>query len=409
MWIVSLKALMQSHDYKYISVMDFIKLVANHTNDTSDIVIEYLCKFCLVDNDDVRIYIKGFANDYSNEFHLSDLIFKDDKIDDFRCYTMSELEKDNEFLISYFLKDEIFNAKYIKVLNLKTDNDKPQATNSDEVSAPTSTIELGEYQKLLISYELFTPEQIVCLMIDENPASISHNDKYLAHCDRVSTALDANALTPINDKDQIASAQVKSWLARCGLIYKGFNDYVIEEDDPLQKSIDDTTEILSIVYDDNKSKDKEIEQLATEYEELRLEYQALEQRLADKETNASFMMGNPTVKQTDPLNNSQLIKELAASKAQIANLERQLKQANTALADVPADEAELNPKTQTAVTRLLNVLFHKAEMNIEAHKGTTNKNIVNSSISLNAKITEKPVSHWIKQVQQLRIETQKDK
>ena len=91
----------------------------------------------------------------------------------------------------------------------------------------------------------------------------------------------------------------------------------------------------------------------------------------------------------------------------IADLENQLAQAKAELADNPADEVELNPKTQTAVTRLLNVLFHKAQLDITAHKGTTNKNIVSSSISLNAKITEKPVSHWIKQVQQLRIDTEK--
>lgn len=94
-------------------------------------------------------------------------------------------------------------------------------------------------------------------------------------------------------------------------------------------------------------------------------------------------------------------------KEQIADLENQLAQAKAKLADKPADEVELNPKTQTAVTRLLNVLFHKAQLDITAHKGTTNKSIVSSSISLNAKITEKPVSHWIKQVQQLRIDTEK--
>ncbi len=101
-----------------------------------------------------------------------------------------------------------------------------------------------------------------------------------------------------------------------------------------------------------------------------------------------------------------LIQQLADKK--IADLENQLAQAKAELADKPADQIELNPKTQTAVTCLLNVLFHKAEMDITAHKGTTNQNIVNLSKSLNAKITEKPVSHWIKQVQQLRIDTEKN-
>lgn len=102
------------------------------------------------------------------------------------------------------------------------------------------------------------------------------------------------------------------------------------------------------------------------------------------------------------------VKRLAAENEILkAKLNDELNQTKAEVADDTADEVELNPKTQTAVTRLLNVLFHKARLDITAHKGTTNKNIVNSSISLNAKITEKPVSHWIKQVQQLRIDTEK--
>lgn len=116
----------------------------------------------------------------------------------------------------------------------------------------------------------------------------------------------------------------------------------------------------------------------------------------------------PTVTQTEPPNNSQLIKELAAAKAQITDLENQLAQAKAALADKPADEVELNPKTRTSATRIMNVLFHKAQLDITAHQGTTNKTIVNLSKSLNAKITEKPVIFWIKEVQQLRIDTEKD-
>lgn len=116
----------------------------------------------------------------------------------------------------------------------------------------------------------------------------------------------------------------------------------------------------------------------------------------------------PTVTQTEPPNNSQLIKELAAAKAQITDLENQLAQAKAELADKSADEVELNPKTKTSATRIMNVLFHKAQLDITAHQGTTNKTIVNLSKSLNATITEKPVIFWIKEVQQLRIDTEKD-
>jgi len=99
---------------------------------------------------------------------------------------------------------------------------------------------------------------------------------------------------------------------------------------------------------------------------------------------------------------------IAELESKIADLENQLAQAKAELADKPADEVELNPKTKTSATRIMNVLFHKAQLDITAHQGTTNKTIVNLSKSLNATITEKPVIFWIKEVQQLRIDTEKD-
>ena len=96
----------------------------------------------------------------------------------------------------------------------------------------------------------------------------------------------------------------------------------------------------------------------------------------------------------------------------IAELEKLLEQAYAQLEEqtnMPADDdKELNPKTRISAARIMNVLFHKAQLDITAHKGTTNKTIVNLSKSLNAKITEQPVSDWIKEVQQLRIDTKKD-
>ena len=103
-----------------------------------------------------------------------------------------------------------------------------------------------------------------------------------------------------------------------------------------------------------------------------------------------------------------LAQKLIEAKIKIEYLENQLAQAKAALADKPADEVELNPKTKTSATRIMNVLFHKAQLDITAHQGTTNKTIVNLSKSLNATITEKPVIFWIKEVQQLRIDTEKD-
>lgn len=86
----------------------------------------------------------------------------------------------------------------------------------------------------------------------------------------------------------------------------------------------------------------------------------------------------------------------------ILELESLLAQAKAA-----NDDKELTHKSQEAVTRLLNVLFHKAELNIEAHDGTTNKNIYDYSRhpSIETPITKGFISDWIKRVQQLRIDT----
>lgn len=219
--------------------------------------------------------------------------------------------------------------------------------------------ELGTNQKLLVGYEAFTFEQIICLIVDSSPKFVTRDENFLSYWLAIEKAQEIDRLIPLNDNGPIPAQQVKEWLARHNFVYKGFNDDI--PTDPI-----------------------------AEIERLR------EQLIAAYDT-------------IDELNNVKKI-----SKNKIAHLNSQLKQ-STDEADslrqqenTPADdEKELNPKTHTAVTCLLNVLFHKAELDIAAHKGTTNANIVKLSISLNSKITEKPVSYWIKQVQQLRIDIQK--
>lgn len=116
--------LIKKEDDEYMSVNAFIKLVSNHTKDSNDLVIEYIGKFCLSDrHDNISIYIKNSGNGYSFEGNITYLISKSDKTDSHRFYTMIELEKNDRFLASYFLKDDIFNASFIKSLNLNPDSD----------------------------------------------------------------------------------------------------------------------------------------------------------------------------------------------------------------------------------------------------------------------------------------------
>lgn len=84
--------------------------------------------------------------------------------------------------------------------------------------------QLGEHQKLLITYALFTPRQIACLLTDYNPAYNHNDDFYNARLDMVENAIQVDTLIPINSEEQIIAKQVKEWLAHHNFIFEGFND-----------------------------------------------------------------------------------------------------------------------------------------------------------------------------------------
>lgn len=88
--------------------------------------------------------------------------------------------------------------------------------------------DLGRHQKQLITYDAFTPNQIVCLILDHHPGSNILDAEFLSYLQMVDNALHSNALIPFARHDyevqQIDAQQVKKWLARNNYIYEGFND-----------------------------------------------------------------------------------------------------------------------------------------------------------------------------------------
>lgn len=184
--------------------------------------------------------------------------------------TIKEVE-DRESKKVKFLTKQLADARAqlaAEQANKITENDKP-------------LIELGEYQKLLITYPLFTAHQIACLLSDHNPVAQDYDSKdaYRLYREMIDVAIDARLLTPFNEKGQIPSEQVKVWLARRNFIYEGFNDDVVEylddEGDPLKRSSDEFAGIIGVVYEMVHKLEAEIEQLSEDYEELRLENEEL--------------------------------------------------------------------------------------------------------------------------------------
>jgi hypothetical protein len=237
--------------------------------------------------------IQSIIKQQSQAYSISDEVFL------FKSPPIGELDKLDDLKYSHIDFDEVRFSRneLINVFNVKKSYENAQnefefymnaaKTIRDSVTADMNArrdlIEPTGSQRLLISYALFTPHEITCLLSNSNPAyTHNDNDKYNAYRDMVSKAIEAKALNPINDKEQIPAEQIKSWLARYNFIIRGFNDNLSNDTDKIPA---------------------------------------------------------PTVTQTQPPNNEQLIKRLTAANAKIAELENQLAQANAALADKPADDS----------------------------------------------------------------------
>ncbi len=106
------------------------------------------------------------------------------------------------------------------------------APNPKPLNGTNPITNLGENQRLLITYAFFSAEDMTCLIIDENPAYIKSNANYLRHHRMICKAIDAGALV-LNDADEIPAKQVKTWLANHNFIYKGFNDNLSNDRDKM--------------------------------------------------------------------------------------------------------------------------------------------------------------------------------
>lgn len=215
-----------------------------------------------------------------------------------------------------------------------------------------SKLSLVGNQKILASYALFTPHHIACFLSNENPAYEQNNNMYCAYLDMVKNAIEADVLKPINEKEQLSTEQVKEWLANNNFVYRGFNDGTPTYADQLAEMKEEgvaahvkvlnLTDKLEDLELDNMLKTHVASELNDSSKEDKKRIAELEHQLADKNTNASFMMGSPTVEQGEPRDSEQIIsdlkkqiKQLTSDQDQtqttIAKLKEQLNIANTTL------------------------------------------------------------------------------
>lgn len=373
------------------------KALASELKGNEYFAVEVLDNFKALDEHDIFAHKRGYY--YAAQHSVGRFTTGE--------YVIGLTEDRAEFLLSkgsiekVYIKDvEARESKTVQALNKQIEYLESRLANKRDLEVEKPLIELGSNQKLLAKYDLFTPKQIACLLANQNPACIESNNDYLAYSDWVTNALEAKRLVFANDKGQVSSEQVKSWLARNDFIYEGFNDdlidYLNDEDDPLERRDSRFTDLIFDAYDVSNRKDEELEELAADYEELRLKNESLEDKVKEltKEFGQHTLVPKLKLSKEWEEESKKYQDEIMCLKEQISE---QAKNRDN-------DDKELNPKTQRTVKHLLNVLFHKAQLDITAHRGATNTTIVRLSESLNSKITEKPVGYWIQQVQQLRID-----
>tara|TARA_B100001179_G_scaffold72998_1_gene51133 strand:- start:579 stop:1793 length:1215 start_codon:yes stop_codon:yes gene_type:complete len=106
--------------------------------------------------------------------------------------------------------------------------EKPPVTELAALKDRTVFKDLGKYQKQLITYDAFTSNQIVCLILDHHPDSSILDNEFLSYWQMVSNAISSDELIPSDryeyEIQKIDAQQVKVWLARNNYIYEGFND-----------------------------------------------------------------------------------------------------------------------------------------------------------------------------------------
>lgn len=111
-------------------------------------------------------------------------------------------------------------------------------------------LSLGIYQRKLINRASYSPEEIICLMTNEDPDSISHDDKYIVYWDIINSAFSSNELTPSHDSQDVEADQVKKWLKNKGLFYQKPNsDLPLTQSvqvNELQKRIDELEKELNV-------------------------------------------------------------------------------------------------------------------------------------------------------------------
>jgi len=269
---------------KYLSVYDVIDII---NSDDTEFVIHIMDNFDLFsltvyelsNLDPFKPIYKPICNSYELKQKVRDyinarrqFIHEDNNFDENmtlqRClkkklfwsrFDLLKIEEIAENTSLIVLGDS--NALYFMYSDMinRSDSEYYKLPNSSQ-QAIKDYINLGRYQRELMNLPSYSPEQIISLMTNDDPACINRDEKYRVYWDMISTAIEAKALNPINDNEQILAEQVKLWLSHYNFILRGFNDNLLSSTDKILAP--------TVTQTEPKADERRIAELETELAQL---------------------------------------------------------------------------------------------------------------------------------------------
>ena len=350
---------------KYLSVYDVIDII---NSDDTELVIHIMDSFDLfsltvyeLNNlDPFNPLYKPICNSYELKQKIIDyrkarrqFIHEDNNFDEYitlqRClkknlwsrFDLLKIEKivKNTSLIVWGDSNALY-SMYSDMIN-RSDSEYYELPKISQ-QAIKDYINLGSYQRELINLVSYSPEQIIGLITNDDPAHINRDEKYRVYWDMVSAAINANELTPINEKEEIGAEQVKAWLAKRGFIYKSFNDDLI-----IERSVQ------------NEEPQKHIAKP--------------EQEAADAKATGNFLIKTPTLTQSDPKTSEPL--------------------------ESPNDDEPTHPKSVGSMQALVTTLIKMAEYDkadLADPYGELNKLIQAKAEVLGLSVKKDFIAKWLK-------------
>ena len=159
--------------------------------------------------------------------------------------------------------------------------------------------------------------------------------------------------------------------------------------------------ILEFLEPNNQNNDY----VASITQQLADEKRKVAQLIAEKEqaqSTGSFMMGTPEVTSCEPKTDKERVIEL---EKELAEVKAELKEYK----DVPTDDKELAPNSQTKVACMLYAILktHDYDLSPPMGKGLANDLIVNASQVQGTPVTKNFVAEWLKRANQAKINCSK--